>query len=143
MNKLELKAQLEAQYDHKEARLKKIECIYIPVSSSARAKEFFMKHKLVVLTEKGNVKLASGQGIFFLETRELKNANFITHDWDDNNENHEMESICFEVNGIHELYNEMKESGARVTGMNDNGGCGWSFHFYDPDGNKYAAWQDK
>jgi predicted enzyme related to lactoylglutathione lyase len=143
MNKLELKAKLEEQYSHQEARIKKIECIYIPVTNAAKAKEFFMKHKLILLTGKGNVKFANGQGVFFLETRDWKNANFVTHAWDENNENHEMESVCFEVSDIHGLHGEMKADGARVTEMKDNGVCGWTFHFYDPDGNKYAAWQDK
>ncbi|PWW00744.1 hypothetical protein DFQ01_11297 [Paenibacillus cellulosilyticus] len=42
-----------------------------------------------------------------------------------------MESICFEVTELDELYDQMKRAG----------GCGRAFYFYDPDGNKYAAWQ--
>jgi predicted enzyme related to lactoylglutathione lyase len=101
-----------------------------------------MKHGLITLSSKGNVKLASGQGIFFLETKEKQSSNFVTHDWDENNKEYEMESICFEVTEITELYRQMKDSGARVSELKDNDGCGWAFHFFDPDGNKYTAWQD-
>ncbi|WP_143111607.1 VOC family protein [Paenibacillus sp. BC26] len=52
-----------------------------------------------------------------------------------------MESICFEVDRINELYRQMKDSGAKVSELKENGGCGGAFHFFDPDGNKYTAWQ--
>ncbi|MEF3309346.1 VOC family protein [Paenibacillus sp. GYB004] len=142
MNKLELKSELESKYPHSQARLKRIECVYIPVTNAAVTKEFFMKHGLITLSSQGNVKLASGQGIFFLETKDMQSSNFVTHDWDENNEEHEMESICFEVTQIDELYIKMKDDGERVSELKDNGGCGRTFHFYDPDGNKYTAWQD-
>jgi predicted lactoylglutathione lyase len=142
MNKLELKNELERKYPHNQAFLKKIECVYIPVINAATTKEFFMKHGLITLSSKGNVKLASGQGIFFLETKEKQSSNFVTHDWDENNKEYEMESICFEVTEITELYRQMKDSGARVSELKDNDGCVWAFHFFDPDGNKYTAWQD-
>ncbi|WP_274361912.1 VOC family protein [Paenibacillus thermotolerans] len=142
MNKLELKHELERQYPHNQAALKRIECVYIPVTNAATTKQFFMKHGLVTLSPNGNVKLASGQGIFFLETKEKQTANFVTHDWDENNEEHEMESICFEVTEIAELHAQMKNNGAHVSELKDSGGCGLAFHFFDPDGNKYTAWQD-
>ncbi|AZN42294.1 VOC family protein [Paenibacillus albus] len=142
MNKLELKQELESKYPHTEARLKRIECIYIPVTNAEAAKQFFMKYGLVTLSAQGNVKLGSGQGIFFLETTMKQTSNFVTHDWDEHNEQHEMEAACFEVSEIEELYHHMKEDGANVSELKDNGGCGWSFTFHDPDGNKFAAWQD-
>ncbi|NIK76489.1 putative enzyme related to lactoylglutathione lyase [Paenibacillus castaneae] len=142
MEKMELKNALETKYPHKQALLKRIECVYIPVTNAETAKEFFMKHGLITLSPKGNVKLASGQGIYFLETREKQSSNFVTHDWDENNEEHEMEAICFEVNQINELYRQMKDSGARVSELKDSGSCGGSFYFFDPDGNKYTAWQN-
>jgi len=101
-----------------------------------------MKFGLILLSPKGNVKLASGQGIFFLETKEKQTLNFTTHDWDEYDSNYEMESICFEVDEIKNLYAEMKEEEVRMTELKDTGGCGWSFSFYDPDGNKYSVWQD-
>lgn len=142
MDKLELKNELERQFPHNQARLKRIECVYIPVTNAAVTKEFFMRHGLITLSPVGNVKLASGQGIFFLETREQQSSNFVTHDWDDNNEDHVMEAICFEVEQIDEFYEQMRDGGAKVSELKDNGGCGKAFHFFDPDGNKYAAWQD-
>ncbi|SEM67097.1 VOC family protein [Paenibacillus sp. OV219] len=142
MNKLELKQNLEINYPHTEARLKRIECIYIPVTNAELAKHFFMKYGLITLSTQGNVKLASGQGIFFLETTVKQTANFVTHDWDDQDEHYVMEAACFEVTQINELYQLMKEDGAKVSELKDNSGCGWSFHFFDPDGNKFAAWQD-
>lgn len=142
MNKLQLKLELEGKYNHTKARLKRIECVYIPVSDSKRAKEFFMSLGLITINSNGNVKLESGQGIFFLETKERQPHNFITYDWDADNENHEMEFICFEVIEIVEMYKDMIEKGVRVTELKDSGGCGWGFCFYDPDGNKYSVWQD-
>ncbi len=142
MDKIELKHDLEQKYAHKEARLKRIECVYIPVKNASVTKAFFMKHGLITLSPQGNVKLASGQGIYFLETKDKQTSNFITHDWDANNDEHEMESICFEVTEIDAIYKQMKEDGARVTELRDSGGCGRSFYFYDPDMNKYAVWQE-
>ncbi|QHT59823.1 VOC family protein [Paenibacillus lycopersici] len=142
LNKMELKHELESKYSHTQAMLKRIECVYIPVTNAAAAKRFFMKHGLVTLSPGGNVKLASGQGLFFLETREKQSPNFVTHDWDEDNEAHEMEAICFEVTAIHELHRRMKDNGAMVSELKDSGGCGLGFYFFDPDGNKYAAWQD-
>ncbi|QHW31635.1 VOC family protein [Paenibacillus rhizovicinus] len=141
MDKLALKRELESKYPHAKARLARIECVYIPVTNAATAKAFFMKHGLITLSPQGNVKLASGQGIFFLETKEKQTSNFVTHDWDDNNEEHEMESVCFEVTQIDELYAQMKADGAAVSELKDSGDCGLGFHFRDPDGNKYMAWQ--
>lgn len=142
MNKLELKSELERKYSNNGARLKKIECVYIPVTNAAVTKEFFMRHGLITLSPKGNVKLASGQGIFFLETKEKQSSNFVTHDWDENNEEHVMESICFEVDNIDNLHEQMRNGGARVSELKGSDGCGRAFQFFDPDGNKYTAWQD-
>ncbi|MBD3922338.1 VOC family protein [Paenibacillus sp. PR3] len=142
MNKLDLKNELESKFPHNQARLKKIECVYIPVTNAAVTKQFFMRHGLITLSPGGNVKLASGQGIFFLETKEKQSSNFVTHDWDDNNEEHVMESVCFEVEQIEELYEQMRAGGAKVSELKDSGDCGKAFHFFDPDGNKYTAWQD-
>jgi len=141
VNKLELKHELENNYPHTEARLKRIECVYIPVTNAAVTKQFFMKHGLVVLSPQGNAKLASGQGIFFLETREKQTSNFVTHDWDEHDKEHEMESICFEVTRVDELHKQMKDAGAEVSELRGSGDCGLGFYFLDPDGNKYAAWQ--
>lgn len=35
----------------------------------------------------------------------------------------------------------MKAGGVQVDELRDNGGCGIEFYFYDPDGNKYCAWE--
>jgi predicted enzyme related to lactoylglutathione lyase len=142
VDKIELKQELESKYPHKQARLKMIECVYIPVKNASVTKEFFMKHGLIMMSPQGNVKLASGQGIYFLETKEKQTSNFITHDWDEKNDEHEMESICFQVTEIDEIYQQMKENGAQVSELRDSGGCGRAFYFYDPDMNKYAVWQD-
>ncbi|GMK42083.1 hypothetical protein PCCS19_51420 [Paenibacillus sp. CCS19] len=141
MNKMELKSELERQFPHNQARLKRIECVYIPVTNAAVTKEFFMRHGLITLSPGGNVKLASGQGIYFLETQEKQSSNFVTHDWDQNDDEHVMESICFEVEQIDELYKQMRDGGASVSELKGSDGCGTAFHFFDPDGNKYAAWQ--
>lgn len=141
MNKLELKHHLEQRYPNGQARLKRIESIYIPVTNSAVSKDFFMKFKLITLDKVGNVRLASGQTVFFLPTKEPFTTNFITHGWDPDNEEHLMEGFCFEVEHIRELYTEMKQAGVMVTDINDNGPCGLAFIFQDPDGNRYAAWQ--
>jgi len=143
LDKMEVKRILEEKYPHQEARLKRIACIYVPVTNAAVTKEFFMKHQLITLSKAGNPKLASGQGIFFLETKEPYTTNFITHDWDADNENHEMEGFCFEVEQIQELYERMNQSGAVIRELKDFGGCGYGFIFQDPDGNKYCAWQPK
>lgn len=141
MDKIELKQELERKYPHEQARINRIECVYIPVKNAAAAKAFFMKHGLITLSPQGNAKFASGQGVYFLETKEKHTANFITHDWDEQNEEHEMESICFEVTDLDELYDQMSSDGAKVSDLRDSGDCGRAFYFYDPDGNKYAAWQ--
>ncbi len=143
LTKRELKRLLEEKYPHREAMIKRIEAVYIPVKDAQRAKEFFMKHRLVTLSDGGNVKLASGQGIFFLETAKPYTANFVTHDWIDGEQNHIMEAFCFEVSDIKALYEEMNNNGARVSDLRDSGDCGYGFDFYAPDGNKYSAWQPK
>ncbi|WP_274366313.1 hypothetical protein [Paenibacillus thermotolerans] len=119
LSKIELKQMLKQKYPHREALIKRIETVYVPVRNAQRTKEFFMKHKLVTLSKGGNAKLASGQGIFFLETNKPYTLNFETHDWIDNVDNHLMEAFCFEVGDIATLYEEMKKNGALVSELRD------------------------
>ncbi|WP_373876547.1 VOC family protein [Paenibacillus spongiae] len=52
-----------------------------------------------------------------------------------------MPILMFQVEDIEKLYSSLKQSGAEVEEIRDNGGCGLEFYFYDPEGNKYVAWE--
>ncbi|OAB40154.1 VOC family protein [Paenibacillus glacialis] len=45
-------------------------------------------------------------------------------------------ALTLEVNDFHGLYSQMKNNGAKVSEIEDNGGCGLNFYAQDPDGNK-------
>ncbi|MDF2717320.1 MAG: hypothetical protein K0R28_4245, partial [Paenibacillus sp.] len=39
------------------------------------------------------------------------------------------------------VHRSLQEGGAKVEDLRDSGGCGMGFYFYDPDGNKFGAWE--
>ncbi|WP_397386529.1 VOC family protein [Paenibacillus terrigena] len=52
----------------------------------------------------------------------------------------EQYALTLVVNDVHGLYSQMKNNGAKVSEIEDNGGCGHNFYAYDPDGNKLDIW---
>jgi glyoxylase I family protein len=120
--------------------LRRIECVYLPVSDKQRAEAWYVEKGLL---KQGphDPQLADGQGVFLLETHERQTSNFRTHDWDRSDPSFEMFAITFEVEDIEAAHARLAAHDVTVEPIQDNGGCGKGFVFFDPDGNKLCAWQ--
>ncbi|RIX52113.1 VOC family protein [Paenibacillus nanensis] len=124
--------------------LKKVHCNYLPVSNLQAAVNWY--EEMFGLTVRKRepdgaiLILGDGQWLFLLETAERKTANFRTSQWD--GDNYEMFSLTFETENIVELHKRLREQGAEVAPLVDQGSCGLQFTFKDPDGNKFNVWQD-
>jgi hypothetical protein len=75
----------------------------------------------------------------FIEEKEGTRMKYKTDAW--GGQNFDMNMLSFQVEDIEQLHSSLKQSGAQVEEIRDNGGCGMEFYFYDPDGNKYCAWE--
>lgn len=84
--------------------------------------------------------MGSGQWIFFLESKDRPNANFTTDNWE--GDDFEMFSLTFETDDIVTLHSSLREHGAAVEAITDNGSCGLQFRFKDVDGNRFNVWQN-
>ncbi|MBO9597271.1 MAG: VOC family protein [Cohnella sp.] len=117
---------------------------YLPVANVEQASKWY--EETFGLTVKPRspggaiVVLGNGQWLFLLETKEKRTANFTTDQW--SGDEYEMFSLTFEVDNIVELHKRLRECGAYVEPLYDEGGCGLQFKFKDPDGNKFNVWQD-
>ncbi|MGZ9583754.1 VOC family protein [Paenibacillus marinisediminis] len=48
--------------------------------------------------------------------------------------------VCLRVSDIYQLHRNLKESGVIVGEIEGGEGCGWTFEFWDINGNKLVAW---
>jgi len=119
--------------------VKEINCIYIPTTDTEKAARWYMDHlglKLMRPVDEGQAQLRipSGQAIFLIKTSERTTLNYTEIGGT------EQCALTFEVNDFHALHRQMKNNGANVSDISDNGGCGLNFCAYDPDGNKLDIW---
>lgn len=123
--------------------VKGVHCNYIPVANAKRAKEWYMRVLGLkqVRPDGGIVVMGSGQWLFLIESKDRPNANFTTADWSETDSNFEMFSLTFETENIVALHESLRQHGAEVEPITDNGPCGLQFIFKDPDGNRFNVWQ--
>ncbi|MBP1995212.1 VOC family protein [Paenibacillus eucommiae] len=76
----------------------------------------------------------------FVKAEKGQLMNFQTDEWGAG-PGHQMNMLAFEVIDINEVYHSLKDGGVEVGNLVDNGGCGIGFDFFDPDGNKFVAWE--
>lgn len=119
--------------------VKEINCIYIPTTDTEKTAQWYMDHlglelRRPVDDNQAQLHLPSGQAIFLIKTPVPTTLNYTQIGGT------EQCALTLEVNDIHGLYRQMKNSGAHVSDIEDNGGCGLNFYAYDPDGNKLDIW---
>ncbi|MCQ6563523.1 VOC family protein [Paenibacillus mendelii] len=119
--------------------LKKVSCIYIPSSNPDRTSKWFAEHFQLSSTEGPWLTLDDGSDLMFIEVKDGTTMKYKTDAW--SGQNFDMNMLSFQVEDIENLHRSLKQSGAQVEELRDNGGCGMEFYFYDPDGNKYGAWE--
>ncbi|WP_152393039.1 VOC family protein [Paenibacillus guangzhouensis] len=119
--------------------VKEINCIYIPTTDTEESAQWYV-HNLglelmrSVHENQAQLRITSGQAIFLIKTPEKTNLNYIQIGGT------EQCALTLEVNDFHGLSSRMKNNGAKVSEIEDNGGCGLNFYAYDPDGNKLDIW---
>ncbi|WP_052339227.1 VOC family protein [Gorillibacterium massiliense] len=121
------------------AKVKQIECVYIPITNPYVSAEWYQKNlglelRNPVTEDQVQLRIGENQAIFLIKTKEKTTLNYIEVGGT------EMSAITLEVTNIEEIYNNMKTNGARIEGINETDGCGNFFDVYDPDGNKISIW---
>ncbi|WP_158606753.1 VOC family protein [Paenibacillus ginsengarvi] len=127
--------------------LKQVNCIYVPaVDPYATIKWFETNFGLKTSskpvkreTNGGSIKLANGMELYILRVAEPSRMTFQTDVW--SGPGFTMPMISFEVDDAAELHRSLERKGVHVEELRDNNGCGIGFYFYDPDGNKFCAWE--
>ncbi|MCR2803535.1 VOC family protein [Paenibacillus soyae] len=142
MNQQPLKDSEQQPTAAKTPLVKGVHCTYLPVSSLERSRTWYMQALGLKPFERNDsiLIMGSGQWIFLLESKDRPNANFTTDQWE--GDNFEMFSLTFETGDILTLHQSLREHGASVEAITDNGSCGLQFRFKDPDGNRFNVWQN-
>lgn len=121
------------------AKVKQIECVYIPITNPYESAEWYQKYlglelRNPVTEDQVQLKVGENQAVFLIKTKEITTLNYIEIGGT------EMSAITLEVTNIEEMYTNMKTNGVRIEGIIETEGCGNSFDAYDPDGNKISLW---
>ncbi len=121
------------------ARVRQIECVYIPITNPSTSAEWYRKNlglelRNPVTEDQVQLKVGEYQAIFLIKTKERATLNFTEVG------GHVMSALTLEVTNIQEMYNTMKSNGVRIEGVNETDGCGDIFEVFDPDGNKISIW---
>ncbi|URN93804.1 MAG: VOC family protein [Candidatus Pristimantibacillus lignocellulolyticus] len=121
------------------AKVKQIECVYIPITNPYESAEWYQKNlglelRNPVTEDQVQLRVGEQQAIFLIKTKECSTLNFIEVG------GIEMSVITLEVTDIEEIYSNMKINGVRIEGINESEGCGDFFNVFDPDGNKISIW---
>ncbi|GGD79868.1 VOC family protein [Paenibacillus nasutitermitis] len=127
--------------------LKRVNCIYVPASDPYLTIKWFERHfglrhpKEVKKDTNGeSLELGNGMELFILRAEKGSRMTFQTDVW--SGPNFQMSMLSFEVDNIVDLHQKLLESGeVKLEELRDNDGCGIGFYFYDPDGNKFTAWE--
>jgi glyoxylase I family protein len=114
-----------------------VSCLYIPALDPDKLHEWF--NRLFGLETNGWTKLANGLSLIFVKSESVGRMTFEGH-WA-NNPNFKMHVLAFETDDVVELHRTLKEYGVEVEDLRDDGGCGIGFDFYDPEGNRYGAYE--
>lgn len=117
--------------------LKSAACIYIPCSDPDRTMNWFREQFQLFGSDGPWLTLENGTDLMFCETTDGTRMKYQVGE----DPNFYMPLVMFQVEDIEQIHSSMKQSGAEVEEIRDNGGCGLEFYFYDPEGNKHAAWE--
>jgi catechol 2,3-dioxygenase-like lactoylglutathione lyase family enzyme len=118
---------------------KRIDCVYLPATNTEESAKWYMDHlglrlKRPVHEHQAQLEISPEQSIFLIKSREPLNVNYTEINGT------EQCIMTMEVENFEELYSIMKDKGARISEIEDNGGCGPNFYAYDPAGNKIDIW---
>lgn len=120
--------------------LKSVSCIYIPCADPERTMNWFRGQFQLLKTDGPWLTLENGTDLMFIETTDETRMKYNGESWG-GDPNFDMPILMFQVEDIDKLYSSMKQSESEAEEIRDNGGCGREFYFYDPEGNKYVAWE--
>lgn len=121
------------------AKVKQIECVYIPITNPHQSAEWYQKNlglelRNPVTEDQVQLKVGEHQAIFLIKTKERVTLNFTEVG------GHEMSALTLEVTNIEEMYSTMKSNGVTIEGVDEREGCGEFFEAFDPDGNRISIW---
>jgi len=121
------------------AKVKQIECIYIPITNPYESAEWYQKNlglelRNPVTEDQVQFRVGEHQSIFLIKTKEKTTLNYTEVG------GYEMSAVTLEVTNIEEIYNNMRSNGVTIEGITGTEGCGDSFEAFDPDGNKISIW---
>jgi RNA polymerase sigma-70 factor (ECF subfamily) len=102
---------------------------YIPVTNKKQSTDWFFLHFHLRNSIHGNLKLESGHELYLLECQ--------------NHFPKKLPLLTFLVANADDLWLKLKNSGIHTEPMEENGLFGKLFVFYDPDGNKFNAVENK
>lgn len=120
--------------------LKMVSCIYVPCADPERTMNWFRAQFQLLSSDGPWLTLENGTDLMFIETTDETRMKYNGKSWG-GDPNFDMPILMFQVEDLEKLYNSMKQSGSEIEEIRDNGGCGREFYFYDPEGNKYVAWE--
>lgn len=121
------------------AKVKQIECVYIPITDPYESAEWYQRNlglelRNPVTDDQVQLRVGEHQAIFLIKTKEKTTLNFTEVG------GFEMSAITLEVTNIEEIYKNMKSNDVRMEGILETEGCGDFFYVFDPDGNKISIW---
>ena len=121
------------------AKVKQIECVYIPITSPYESAEWYQRNlglelRNPVTEDQVQFRVGEYQSIFLIKTKEKTTLNYTEVGGT------EMSAVTLEVTNIEDMYNNMKLNGVRIEGIVETEGCGDFFEVFDPDGNKISIW---
>lgn len=128
--------------------LKSINCIYVPASDPYETIQWFNRHfglkrtgskPMKRDTNGESIALGNGTELFVLKAADGSRMTFQTDVW--SGPDFQLSMLSFEVDDIVEVHRSLQDNGAKVEELRDANGCGMAFYFYDPDGNKFCAWE--
>lgn len=120
--------------------LKTVSCIYIPCANPERTMNWFRAQFQLLSSDGPWLTLENGTDLMFIETTDETRMKYKAESWG-GDPNFDMPILMLQVEDIEKLYSSMEQNGSEVEEIRDNGGCGLEFYFYDPEGNKYVAWE--
>jgi len=119
--------------------VKRIDCVYLPATNTEESANWYMDYlglrlKRPVHEHQAQLEISPEQSIFLIKSKEPRNVNYTEINGT------EQCILTMEVGSFEELYSKMKENGAHISDIEDNGDCGHNFYAYDPAGNKIDIW---
>lgn len=119
--------------------VKRIDCVYLPATNTEVSAKWYMDYlglslKRPVHEHQAQLAISPEQSIFLIKSKEPLNVNYTEINGT------EQCILTMQVENFEELYSKMKQNGARISAIEDNGGCGLNFYAFDPAGNKIDIW---